>query len=157
KTRRWAAGRGNLPGAAPLRRSVGYRQFRAFAALRPLAHSYRSFRWRKAMSKPCLDGGSNGCPAWIRTMTRRVKVACATITPPGSGGRKGYAAARVVPVKAGKGGRCFGRQEGANASEADGDREDEGEDNNEDEQADVAGPKGVFAIEFLGQVGSPDD
>src|SRR5262245_15735986 len=25
-----------------------------------------------------------GCPAWIRTMTRRVKVACATITPPGS-------------------------------------------------------------------------
>ncbi len=25
----------------------------------------------------------SGCPAWIRTMTRRVKVACAAITPPG--------------------------------------------------------------------------
>ena len=29
---------------------------------------------------------SNGCPTWIRTRTRRVKVACATITPSGSDG-----------------------------------------------------------------------
>lgn len=30
-----------------------------------------------------------GCPAWIRTRTRRVKVACATITPPGNDGNNG--------------------------------------------------------------------
>ncbi len=34
----------------------------------------------QAMSK---QSASNGCPTWIRTMTRRVKVACATITPSG--------------------------------------------------------------------------
>ena len=43
----------------------------------------------RAMGKPCLAGAPNGCPTWIRTMTRRVKVACATITPSGSdGGRR---------------------------------------------------------------------
>ena len=30
----------------------------------------------------------SGCPTWIRTMTRRVKVACATITPSGKGAAK---------------------------------------------------------------------
>ena len=34
-------------------------------------------RWR--------DGGDWRCPAWIRTTTNRVKVCCATLTPPGSG------------------------------------------------------------------------
>jgi hypothetical protein len=51
------------------------------------------------MSKPYLDGASNGCPTWIRTMTRRVKVACATITPSGSEVRKGDGAVRSVSVK----------------------------------------------------------
>lgn len=43
-----------------------------------------------------------GCPTWIRTMTRRVKVACATITPSGSDEWKGHAAAARTAVKAGK-------------------------------------------------------
>ncbi len=43
---------------------------------------------------------SNGCPTWIRTMTRRVKVACATITPSGSDGRKGHGALFWGLVKA---------------------------------------------------------
>ncbi len=42
----------------------------------------------QAMSKRCSDRASNGCPTWIRTRTRRVKVACATITPSGKGGRR---------------------------------------------------------------------
>ena len=42
-----------------------------------------------------------GCPTWIRTMTRRVKVACATITPSGSDEWNGHAAALRTPVKAG--------------------------------------------------------
>lgn len=51
----------------------------------------------KAMSK---RSASNGCPAWIRTMTRRVKVACATITPPGSrSGRKKPCALRGSRVE----------------------------------------------------------
>ena len=44
----------------------------------------RGLEW-PAMSK---RSASNGCPTWIRTMTRRVKVACATITPSGTGGAK---------------------------------------------------------------------
>ena len=44
-----------------------------------------------------------GCPTWVRTMTRRVKVACATITPSGSEMRKAHAAAHVVSVKSGNG------------------------------------------------------
>ena len=44
---------------------------------------------------------SNGCPTWIRTMTRRVKVACAAITPSGTELWKGHAATCVVAVKAG--------------------------------------------------------
>ena len=47
------------------------------------------------------DRRKTGCPTWIRTMTRRVKVACATITPSGSEVRKGHAASRVAAVKAG--------------------------------------------------------
>src|SRR5262245_46935600 len=43
-----------------------------------------------------------GCPTWIRTMTRRVKVACATITPSGSEVRNDYAAPPSVSVKVGK-------------------------------------------------------
>jgi hypothetical protein len=35
-------------------------------------------------------------------MTRRVKVACATITPSGSEMRKGHAAIDALPVKDGK-------------------------------------------------------
>src|SRR3954466_5430148 len=69
----------------------GRRTWRDFVPCRP-----------QAMSKRCSDRASNGCPAWIRTMTRRVKVACATITPPGSGVRKGHGAAWGVAVKSGK-------------------------------------------------------
>ena len=42
-------------------------------------------------SHPCLSANllpQSGCPTWIRTMTRRVKVACATITPSGKGAAK---------------------------------------------------------------------
>lgn len=42
-----------------------------------------------------------GCPTWIRTMTRRVKVACATITPSGSEVRKENGAPPAALVKAG--------------------------------------------------------
>ena len=44
-----------------------------------------------------------GCPTWIRTMTRRVKVACATITPSGSEKENGYGALRDPAVKDGNG------------------------------------------------------
>ena len=68
-----------------------------------LADSRMRANWLpQAMSKPCSDGASNGCPTWIRTMTRRVKVACATITPSGSDEWKGHAAALRTTVKAGK-------------------------------------------------------
>jgi hypothetical protein len=40
-------------------------------------------------SKPTIPKSfPNGCPAWIRTMTRGSKVPCATITPPGSGAKR---------------------------------------------------------------------
>ena len=54
------------------------------------------------MSKWCSDRASNGCPTWIRTMTRRVKVACATITPSGRKLRKGHGAVQLDVVKNGK-------------------------------------------------------
>lgn len=71
-----------------------------FDARLPMIHAIR-IRWPQAMSKPCSDGASNGCPTWIRTMTRRVKVACAAITPSGSDEWNGHAAALFSPVKAG--------------------------------------------------------
>ncbi len=48
----------------------------------PPAHCYLTSVF--ASSQKSSDFSRDGCPAWIRTMTRRVKVACATITPPGS-------------------------------------------------------------------------
>lgn len=76
---------------------------RAFASVATFAAvAIHSTGRPQAMSKPCSDGASNGCPTWIRTMTRRVKVACATITPSGSDEWKGHAAALRTAVKAGK-------------------------------------------------------
>jgi hypothetical protein len=65
----------------------------------------RGIRW-PAMSK-AQRAASNGCPTWIRTMTRRVKVACATITPSGKKVRKGHAAPPVSAVKAGNGAKSL--------------------------------------------------
>lgn len=54
------------------------------------------------MNHRTTDEQKIGCPTWIRTMTRRVKVACATITPSGSEVRREHGAARTAPVKVGK-------------------------------------------------------
>lgn len=78
-------------GAAPLAQGhsprFGNQRIHVVCVCRPQAMSKRS--------------ASNGCPTWIRTMTRRVKVACATITPSGKKVRKKHVAGPLVTVKAG--------------------------------------------------------
>ena len=38
-----------------------------------------------------LSGSGNGCRTWIRTMTNRSRVCCATVTPSGNPGREAEA------------------------------------------------------------------
>ena len=68
-------------------------------------HIHKQVTWpfyRSAKSS-CAD--RDGCPTWIRTMTRRVKVACATITPSGKKVWSEQGASLDAPVKDGNGAR----------------------------------------------------
>lgn len=65
------------------------------------------------LTREKFDFPKTGCPAWIRTMTRRVKVACATITPPGKESRanqapvpRGVKGDSVAPLEA-----CHGKSQ----------------------------------------------